>query len=65
MKSWAGIEKMSVKAEHYRYTDCNFQLHFNYNGLIPGDMNDDIYILKENITDEEGMQNDRPCCKSS
>jgi len=27
-------------------------------------MNDDIYILKEN-TDQAGMQNDSPCCKSS
>lgn len=32
---------------------------FNYNELIPGDINDDICILKENITDEEGMQNDK------
>lgn len=34
---------------------------FKDNELIPGYMNDGIYILKENITDQEGMQNESPC----
>lgn len=29
---------------------------FNYKELIPGDINDDIYVLKENITDQEACR---------
>lgn len=42
-------------------SNCNF----NHNELIPDDMSDGIYILKQHMTDQEGMQNDSLCSKSS